>query len=194
MHMDTALHWLLANQLRYSFALRRRRKRLKFTSTANNWLSVRTQFIFRLASVCNTSLCISKKSKPSADTCIMSIVGYMEVEPCAGRAAADNLWAPPPTFLIGAPPPTPIICRSRSAADAIVAVYLFCCKFRWLKNMGVESRGGPRIRHLFPRNFWHSAVNFPNFIFSRNNSSIFIRHFFSHRLKILNFPLFSLFL
>src|SRR6218665_2028076 len=22
----------------------------------------------------------------------------LEVEPCAGRAAADNLWAPPPTF------------------------------------------------------------------------------------------------
>src|SRR6218665_3984284 len=55
--------------------------------------------------------------------------GSWHLEPCAGRAAADNLWAPPPTF----------VDRRAAAADNLSARRRYhCCyvvifgNFRWL--------------------------------------------------------------
>src|SRR6218665_2273358 len=61
------------------------------------------------------------------------------LEPCAGRTAADNLWAPPPTFFYrpAAPPPPkcwgappPFLVEGRPPAADILSArrrYHFCC-------------------------------------------------------------------
>ena len=80
--------------------------------------------------------------------------GPLGLEPCAGRAAtADNLWAPPPTFvdLRAAAAADNLLARRRSHC-CNVAVYLFSCNFQWLK------KGRQKILRI-ERNFWNLWKN-----------------------------------
>ena len=65
-----------------------------------------------------------------SQTYLLKYMHTLILQPCAGRAAADNLWAPPPpTLLIGVPPP-PIICQFVSAPPIPLLLRSYFWNFR----------------------------------------------------------------